>query len=95
MPLFSQHTPSSSHPGATAHGAGGATLLKRYRPLETRATGGFGSVEICLDARLQRRVAIKRMPLATRTSTEPPRRARPHLPRRAPRACCSTLTSSP
>ena len=71
MPLFSQHTPSSSHPGATAHGAGGATLLKRYRPLETRATGGFGSVEICLDARLQRRVAIKRMPLATRTSTEP------------------------
>ena len=71
MPLFSQHTPSSSHPGATAHGTGGATLLKRYRPLETRATGGFGSVEICLDARLQRRVAIKRMPLATRTSTEP------------------------
>ena len=28
------------------------------------ATGGFGSVEVCLDARLQRRVAIKRIPLA-------------------------------
>ena len=46
-------------------GAGASTLFKRYRPLETRASGGFGSVEICLDARLQRRVAIKRMPLAS------------------------------
>ena len=46
-------------PGATA-----SALLKRYRPIETRATGGFGSVEVCLDARLQRRVAIKRIPLA-------------------------------
>ena len=46
-------------------GTAAAALLKRYRPLETRATGGFGSVEICLDARLQRRVAIKRMPLAS------------------------------
>ena len=71
MPLFSQHIPSSSRPGTPAHGSTGAILLKRYRPLETRATGGFGSVEICLDARLQRRVAIKRMPLATPTSTQP------------------------
>ena len=46
-------------------GAGASTLFKRYRPLETRASGGFGSVEICLDSRLQRRVAIKRMPLAS------------------------------
>ena len=46
-------------------GAAASHLLKRYRPLETRATGGFGSVEICLDSRLQRRVAIKRMPLAS------------------------------
>lgn len=54
-------------------GAAASALLKRYRPLETRAAGGFGSVEICLDGRLQRRVAIKRMPLASpynRTSTE-------------------------
>ena len=43
-------------------------LLKRYRPLETRAEGGFGSVEICLDTRLQRRVAIKRIPLHSPTN---------------------------
>ena len=56
-----------------AAGTAASTLLKRYRPLQTRATGGFGSVEICLDSRLQRRVAIKRMPLASpynRTSLE-------------------------
>lgn len=54
-------------------GSAASSLLKRYRPLQTRAAGGFGSVEICLDSRLQRRVAIKRMPLASpynRTSTE-------------------------
>ena len=71
MPLFSSHRPSRHLRAATAQpiapppaaGAGATALLKRYRPLETRAAGGFGSVEICLDARLQRRVAIKRMPL--------------------------------
>ena len=62
----------AAHVGAAAPqtppppaGAAASQLLKRYRPLETRATGGFGSVEICLDSRLQRRVAIKRMPLAS------------------------------
>ncbi|MCH4052986.1 MAG: serine/threonine protein kinase [Atopobiaceae bacterium] len=39
-------------------------LLGRYSVLETRATGGFGVVEMCWDVRLQRRVAIKRIPLA-------------------------------
>ena len=48
-----------------------SSLLKRYRPLETRAAGGFGSVEICLDSRLQRRVAIKRMPLASPDARTP------------------------
>lgn len=62
MPLFSQHTPQQN---------GAATLLRRYRPLETRATGGFGSVEICLDTRLQRRVAIKRIPLAAEGTAAP------------------------
>lgn len=52
-------------------GATAAALLKRYRPLETRATGGFGSVEVCLDTRLQRRVAIKRIPLAAPMSSTP------------------------
>lgn len=40
-------------------------LLGRYRILETRANGGFGKVEICWDTRLQRRVAIKCLPLST------------------------------
>lgn len=38
-------------------------LLGRYRVLESRATGGFGRVDVCWDTRLQRRVAIKCMPL--------------------------------
>ena len=39
-------------------------LLGRYRVLARRGTGGFGTVCTCWDTRLQRRVAIKRMPLA-------------------------------
>lgn len=38
-------------------------LLGRYRVLSRRGTGGFGTVCTCWDTRLQRRVAIKRMPL--------------------------------
>lgn len=38
-------------------------LLGRYRVLETNTEGGFGSVSVCWDSRLQRRVAIKRIPL--------------------------------
>ena len=38
-------------------------LLERYRVLARRGTGGFGTVCTCWDTRLQRRVAIKRMPL--------------------------------
>lgn len=38
-------------------------MLDRYRVVETRATGGFGEVDVCWDTRLQRRVAIKRIPL--------------------------------
>ena len=62
MPFFS---PQSRIPQQTPARSAASGLLKRYRPLETRATGGFGSVEVCLDSRLQRRVAIKRIPLAT------------------------------
>ena len=62
MPFFSpQPQPSQQAPAGSA----ASGLLKRYRPLETRASGGFGSVEICLDSRLQRRVAIKRIPLVS------------------------------
>lgn len=44
-------------------------LLRRYRVLERRGRGGFGTVCTCWDTRLQRRVAIKRMPLAAETGT--------------------------
>ena len=39
-------------------------LLGRYRVVETRGTGGFGAVHVCWDTRLERRVAIKCIPLA-------------------------------
>ena len=91
MPLFSsQRSPQRAQqpqranfaqapaPAPQPAGTAASALLKRYRPLETRAAGGFGSVEICLDGRLQRRVAIKRMPLAspyTRAAAETTRTA--------------------
>ena len=53
-------------------------LLNRYRVLARRGTGGFGTVCTCWDTRLQRRVAIKRIPvldtedaaIATSTASE-------------------------
>lgn len=44
-------------------------LLNRYRIMSSRGTGGFGTVLTCWDTRLQRRVAIKRMPLAGSRAT--------------------------
>lgn len=40
-------------------------LFDRYRVLDTRGKGGFGEVNVCWDTRLQRRVAIKHMNLAS------------------------------
>jgi serine/threonine-protein kinase len=40
-----------------------ALLLGRYRIVEQCGTGGFGRVLVCWDTRLQRRVAIKVIPL--------------------------------
>lgn len=40
-----------------------AVLLNRYRIMNTHRTGGFGTVLTCWDTRLQRRVAIKRLPI--------------------------------
>ncbi len=62
MPLFSQHTARFS-PDVPLEGTSSRDLLKRFQPLETLATGGFGSIEICRDTHLRRRVAIKRIPL--------------------------------
>ena len=42
-------------------------ILGRYRPLGSLGKGGGGSVELCWDTRIQRRVAIKRMALAEGT----------------------------
>lgn len=38
-------------------------ILNRYQPIEVKGEGGGGRVEICWDTRIQRRVAIKRMPI--------------------------------
>ena len=45
MPLFSQHTARFS-PDVPLEGTSSRELLKRYQPLETLATGGFGSIEM-------------------------------------------------
>lgn len=46
-------------------------ILNRYRIMDSSVEGGFGTVLTCWDTRLQRRVAIKRLPLtgANATST--------------------------
>lgn len=41
----------------------GPKILDRYQPIEVKGEGGGGKVEICWDTRIQRRVAIKRMPI--------------------------------
>ena len=64
-------TPSTA--GADVGGArrrpADEVLLGRYRVLARCGTGGFGTVCTCWDLRLQRRVAIKRMPLLAETGT--------------------------
>ena len=39
----------------------GPMILDRYRPISTAGKGGSGTVQICWDTRIQRRVAIKRI----------------------------------
>lgn len=56
-------------PHSDAMGGREEVLLGRYRVLERRGTGGFGTVCTCWDIRLQRRVAIKRIPLAADSGT--------------------------
>ena len=63
-----RHTEGPSQPYDPAQ-----LMLGRYRVLSTNSTGGFGDVSVCWDTRLQRRVAIKRMPL--RMSSEYPSQA--------------------
>lgn len=49
-------------------------ILDRYRPLAELGQGGFGTVTLAWDTRMQRRVAIKRLPLPLDD------RGRPHQP---------------
>ena len=46
-----------------------ASIFRRYLPLKTTGRGGFASVEKCLDTRLKRYVAIKRIPLHAEDGT--------------------------
>ena len=59
----------------TAHGDGRRVeqqlILDRYRPLEELGEGGYGTVVLAWDTRMQRRVAIKRMPLPLDSLGEP------------------------
>ncbi|MBR3159004.1 MAG: serine/threonine protein kinase [Atopobiaceae bacterium] len=57
------NAPQGVRPRQGAHAANAQVLLGRYRVLEVNSQGGFGTVNVCWDARLQRRVAIKQMPL--------------------------------
>jgi len=49
-------------------------ILDRYRPLAELGEGGYGTVTLAWDTRMQRRVAIKRLPLPLDD------RGRPHQP---------------
>lgn len=46
-------------------------VLGRYRLIEERGKGGFGTVSVCWDPRLMRRVAIKSIPLHQDASPDP------------------------
>lgn len=50
--------------GTAGDGPYSDVLLNRYRIMSSSGEGGFGTVLTCWDTRLQRRVAIKRLPLA-------------------------------
>ena len=46
-------------------------ILDRYRPLELLGEGGYGSVVLAYDTRMQRRVSIKRLPFPPDASGNP------------------------
>ena len=51
-------------------------LLGRYRLLEVKGSGAFGTVQVCWDPRLMRRVAIKTIPLMANQPVVKPGRKR-------------------
>ncbi|EPD78697.1 serine/threonine-protein kinase [Atopobium sp. oral taxon 199] len=64
-----RHPASDGQTAADGVSGQSEILLNRYRVLSRRGTGGFGTVCTCWDTRLQRRVAIKRMPLTDATTS--------------------------
>lgn len=57
MPFFSKHPPALEEPPEQL-------LLGRYRMLGEAGAGGFGTVQLAWDTRMQRRVAVKVIDLA-------------------------------
>lgn len=68
-------TPTKVYPRPQQEAPRDEVLLGRYRVLERRGTGGFGTVCTCWDLRLQRRVAIKRLPVLAEQGTTTPEEA--------------------
>ena len=68
QPTLTRHLPDQ-HQQPEHREVPDEVLLGRYRVLSRRGTGGFGTVCTCWDTRLQRRVAIKRIPLVQDAGT--------------------------
>ncbi len=67
---FDEKTASDTSPQSSAYSPGinshrSNLILGRYRPLEQAGAGGFSTVQVAWDTRIQRKVAIKCMPLYT------------------------------
>ncbi len=65
--LYERPTPDTTSPngllGGTIRDVETQLILDRYRPLSQLGEGGFATVVLAWDTRMQRRVAIKRLPL--------------------------------
>ncbi len=55
-------------------------ILNRYRPISQAGSGGYGTVQVAWDTRIQRRVAIKCMPLDSESPADTGAPTQPHLP---------------
>lgn len=67
----------------------GTLILDRYRPLEELGAGGFGTVVLAWDTRMQRRVAIKRLDLPLDS------RGLPEIPPGLPEARTAAMLAHP
>jgi hypothetical protein len=65
---------TAEHPTTTAATAGSEVVLDRYRLVERLGTGGFGAVWLAYDEKLDREVAVKRIPAPDADTTKRARR---------------------